>query len=243
MQNVMTTFTTTNPDPGKNPNSLLGQYFGGLGWPSYYNPNSNALLKIPSGATLLINSPLTGKTSPYTNGNFYLLTSGNNGNQILYNAHEDLTTTFPQNPIPPGTRATFKVSGEVTKDALTAIQNSINNGGKTWVLSNGLPNALNPVATITSVNPDDLTITVTLEQAIPNPVPNPGYSYTIVEQPSDPYTTQLTNLSYSWAQYYVTKFPGPSSLTINSVQVSPDTDDPSDTRILTFSADNQSKKL
>lgn len=240
MQKVMTTFTTTNSNPKVNPNSLLGQYFGGLGWPSYYNPGSNSLLKIPSGASLLINSPLTGKTSPYTNGNYYLLTSGNNGNQILYNAHEDLTTTGQPNPIPAGTQVTFNVSGEATQASLTAIQNSITNDGKIWVLSNGLPNSLNPIATINSVDPTNLTITVTLNQALPNPSPNPGYSYTIVEQPSDPYTTQLTNLWYSWAQYYVTKFPGPSSLTISNVTVSPDTDVKSDTRILTFTADNQS---
>ena len=43
----------------------LGQYFGGLGWPKYYNPDPTSLFKIPSGANILINSPLTTKTSPF----------------------------------------------------------------------------------------------------------------------------------------------------------------------------------
>ena len=67
----------------------LGQYFEGLGWPKYFNPNSDALLKIPSGANILINSPLTTSTSPF-DINHYLLTSGNDGKRIFYNAHEDL---------------------------------------------------------------------------------------------------------------------------------------------------------
>src|SRR5262249_32264661 len=131
MQGTMLAFTSDNP-PGQNVNGL-GPYFGSPGWPSYYNPDSNALLKIPSGASILINSPLTATTSPYTNGNFYLLTSGNNGTQILYNAHEDLTSTFPPGQIPAGTKVTFKVSGA----NLAAIKRQRG----TWVLSDSLNTA------------------------------------------------------------------------------------------------------
>ncbi len=60
----MMDFTSPNTKAKPN-NNGLGQFFGGLGWPKYYNPNNKALLKIPSGASVLINSPLLVKSSPY----------------------------------------------------------------------------------------------------------------------------------------------------------------------------------
>jgi hypothetical protein len=65
-------------------NQLLGQYFGGKGWPFYNIPNPtndpNAPLKIPSGANVFAQSPLKAVPSSYGNGQWqndkYMLSSG-----------------------------------------------------------------------------------------------------------------------------------------------------------------------
>jgi hypothetical protein len=224
MQNKILAFITNNTKKAPNENGL-GQYFGGLGWPKYYNPNSNALLKIPSGANILINSPLTTSTSPF-DINRYLLTSGNNGARIFYNSHEDL---YPASqPTNQGDNVTFKVSGA----NLAAIKNQ----GGTWVLSDSFNTGGNHqigTININSINVAAQTITVNLNQSIAN-LPS-GYSYVIVAPPSDPYTTKVTNLWYSWANFYVNQFsklPPPGDI---PATVSADTDSTTDTRILTLS--------
>jgi hypothetical protein len=225
MQNAMLNFTSNNSTLNG-----LGQYFGGLGWPKYYDPDPNALLKIPSGANILINSPLTTKTSPFDIRR-YLLTSGNDGNQFFYNAHEDLDPA--DQPTNAGDIVTFKVSGA----DLAAIKEA----GGTWVLSTAPQTAgNNTIGTINvkTINVAAQTITVTLNQSIKNE--SSGYSYLIVAPPADPYTTKLTNLWYSWANYYVEHFstlPAPGDI---SATVSADTDSSTDTRILTLgTADSQ----
>jgi hypothetical protein len=210
----------------------LGKYFGGLGWPKYYNPDSKALLKIPSGASILINSPLTTKTSPF-DINRYLLTSGNDGKRILYNAHEDLDP-LSQTPNK-GATVTFKVSGAVTGADLAAIKKQ----GGTWVLSTGFKTTgTNLIGTIDvdSIDATTKTMTVTLAQTIKN-LPS-GYSYDIVAPPTDPYATKLTDLWYSWAKYYedLPQFKNFTTQTL-SAKVTTDTDNnKNDYRILTFSS-------
>jgi hypothetical protein len=232
MQNKILAFITNNSKKAPNENGL-GKYFGGLGWPKYYNPNSNALLKIPSGANILINSPLTTATSPF-DINRYLLTSGNNGARIFYNAHEDLD---PLNqPTNQGDTVTFKVSGA----SLAAIKNQ----GGTWVLSDSFDtsgNHLIGTINVKTINVAAQTITVTLNQSIANL--RSGYSYVIVAPPSDPYTTKITNLWYSWANYYVNQFsnlPSPGEI---PATVSADTDSSTDTRILTLSTPQPQLKV
>ncbi len=225
MQTAMSDFTSNDSSTNG-----LGQYFGGLGWPKYYNPDRDALLKIPSGANILINSPLTTKTSPFDISH-YLLTSGNDGRKFFYNAHEDLDPADQSTN--QGDMVTLKVSGA----DLAAIKEQ----GGTWVLSTAPQTAGNNTIGTIDVNTIDVadqTITVTLNQSIAN---NPsGYSYLIVAPPADPYTTKLTNLWYSWANYYVNQFatlPAPGDI---SATVSADTDSSTDTRILTLAtADSQ----
>jgi hypothetical protein len=219
----------TSNDAAKNG---LGRYFGGLGWPKYHNPDSKALLKIPSGASILINSPLTTKTSPF-DINHYLLTSGNDGKRILYNAHEDL---YPLSQTPnKGATVTFKVSGAVTGADLAAIKKQ----GGTWVLSTGFKTTgTNLIGTIDvdSIDATTKTMTVTLAQTIKN-LPS-GYSYDIVAPPTDPYASKLTDLWYSWAKYYedLPQFKNFTTQTL-SAKVTTDTDNnKNDYRILTFSS-------
>lgn len=55
---------------------LLGNYFGGRGWPQYYQPDTSATgIKIPSGYHVFSDSPLKNGRSSYDQ-NKYLLTSG-----------------------------------------------------------------------------------------------------------------------------------------------------------------------
>ena len=71
MQNLIQDFIT-NTGPAS-----IGQYFGGEGWPSYFNPDG--ILKIPGGANIFGNSPLNGQLSSYFTfgqNNQYMLSSG-----------------------------------------------------------------------------------------------------------------------------------------------------------------------
>jgi hypothetical protein len=65
-------------------NQLLGQYFGGKGWPFYNIPNPtndpDAPIKIPSGANIFAQSPIKAVPSSYGDGQWqndkYMLSSG-----------------------------------------------------------------------------------------------------------------------------------------------------------------------
>ncbi len=176
----------------------------------------------------MINSPLTTKTSPF-DIRHYLLTSGNDGKQFFYHAHEDLDPlTQPTNK---GDTVTFKVPG-LSSAELAAIKAEKG----TWVLSNS-PNTggSNLVGTIVvaSIDPEKKTMKVELAQTLTRN--DGGYSFLIVAPPTDPYTTKMTDLWYSWANYYVSQFPNASPPAF-SATVSADTDKPADTRILTLAS-------
>lgn len=233
MQDTMKNFTTNNPK-GQNVNGL-GQYFAttnnpaGLGWPQYYNPNGNALLKIPSGASILINSPLTDQRSPYAQG-FYSLTS-NGAFQIQYGAN---ITSSTQN-LTPGVTAVFNVvySPDFTPADLQAMKNA---NVKWNIFFN-----TQPFGTIQSIDTTKGTITVLMNNTIK--YNSSGYAADFRAPISDPYVTKLTNLWYSWAQYYVNQFSGPKSVTIQaavSAQTFP-VNEPTDTRILTLDQANWAK--
>jgi len=216
----------TGNDPATNG---LGLYFTdqngqSLGWPEYYNPDPNAPIKIPSGASILINSPLTTKTSPF-DIHYYLLTSGNNGKRVFYDVHEDLSPQ--QQPLNSGAVVTFKV------DLSTADLAAIKSQGGSWVLNIGLNTAgaaLIGTIDVSSINPAQQTLSVKLARTID--YNRSGYSFNIVAPPTDPYSTKITNLWYSWADYYVKQFSG----TVPDVtgKVTADTDSPADTRIVTL---------
>src|SRR5262249_44188606 len=59
LQAAIREFTSDAPENG------LGRYFDGKGWPTFFNPNYDALdpsvgLRIPGGANILFDSPLAG---------------------------------------------------------------------------------------------------------------------------------------------------------------------------------------
>jgi hypothetical protein len=72
-------FVTNNPMS----KAFIGDYFGGNGWPQYYNPNPDTHV-IPSGANLFDNSPLDSRNPPDPNGvhtsHYSSLSAGGGGN-------------------------------------------------------------------------------------------------------------------------------------------------------------------
>jgi hypothetical protein len=222
LQNVVENFTSNTPQV-----SGLGQYFGGLGWPEYYNPGGN-LIKIPGGANILVNSPLTDKRSPY-NQQYFLLTS--NGVYAIQQGGLGVLSP-PNQPLSAGSTVTFKMtlSDTFTLADLQAMEQARVEQNATWnvFFNNQL------IGTIQDINPATLIVTVKLSQTIDN-LPS-GYALDFRAAVTDPYSTQLRDLWYSWASYYVNlpQFANLSPQQI-SATVSADTDSTADTRVLTLS--------
>jgi len=228
LQNKVVNFTSN--DPTKNG---LGQYFGGLGWPTYYDPTST-LAKIPGGANIFANSPLTDQRSPY-NQLFYLLSSAG-AFRIQYGTNGVLSPSS-QNPTS-GSTVTFQmnVSGpNFTPADLTAMQQALDNPKQPVAWNVFFNNNL--IGTITAIDTSTEIITVKLSQTIPN-LPS-GYSLDFRAPVNDPFATKLRDLWYSWANYYV-NLPQFQSFTPQGIKATVSADKDSlanakDTRILSFS--------
>lgn len=220
LQQVVKDFT------GKADASGLGQYFGGKGWPQYYNPVSQQV-KIPGGANILANSPLTNKRSPYDQ--LYNLLTSNGAIRIQYFTNGVLKP--PDQNLTAGSTVTFELtlSDAFTAADLQAMRDALANQNVAWnVFFNQ-----NPIGVIQAIDTATRIVTVKLSQTIENRPA--GYSLDFRAPVADPYATKLRDLWYSWANYYVNlaKFKtfGPVDI---SARVSADTDSPADTRVLTF---------
>jgi len=168
----------------------IGNYFGGKGWPSYYNSNSNDLV-IPSGANVFLDSPLTNARSPYAaDNNYYLLTSTNQGAGPIQLA--SLGATYAQ-----GNTIQFAPNYRAQLATLkTAFL-----GGET-INVDASKGDYPPGTTVTGVSPAKLTVTVSNshDDKISDGV------YNFVRPVNDYAVTAITKLFYSWAHYYVTQF-------------------------------------
>ncbi len=196
----------------------LGNYFGGRGWPTYFNPsysasNPQAGIRIPGGANILFESPLAGIRSsydqPYGPNNHWMLSSGGTG-PIQY--------ALGGNFVAPNQAVLVAVPG--IDQILQGLQPGMS------VTANGAA-----VGVIQSVDVATRTVTLSESPNIPDGTPE---TFVFFNPASDPYATQLTNLWYSWASYYQSLFQGvaPQTLTTN---VSSDTDNKAnDYRVLTF---------
>lgn len=219
IQAALKRFTSNGPGNG------LGTYFQvgnkDLGWPTFFNPNyatdPTAGLRIPSGANILLDSPLAAKKSnydrPFGATNHWMLSSGGN------------------KPVKASANATFYLPNKVvltpTKD-LPAILKQLHKGMTAVVNSK-------PVGTIKSIDAPTHTVYLDGAPSIPDKT---NASFDFFSPVSDPYATKITNLWYSWTSYYqnldVFKKFKPETLTAN---VSSDSDNGNnDYRILTFSA-------
>ncbi|MHB1556939.1 MAG: hypothetical protein ACYC61_05620, partial [Isosphaeraceae bacterium] len=165
----------------------LGNYFGGKGWPKYYNPNPGDVV-IPSGANIFLDSPLTNARSPYaSDNNYYLLGSTSYGAGPIQLASIGATYSqgdtihFDKNYLP----------------QLQIVKREID-AGKPLVILASL-NDYPPGTRITGVDLAKLTITVDHTNSGRT---NSGV-YDINRPVNDYAVTDITRLWYAWANYYV----------------------------------------
>jgi hypothetical protein len=181
-------------------NQLLGQYFGGKGWPFYNMTNDpNAPLKIPSGANVFAQSPLKGTPSSYGNGqwqnNKYMLSSG--GTEPISAAigwaggtpDQPGSTTLHLNLAEPDKIAFLKPGYLVTGIPPTPPPKTP-----------PLPNPIQDGTTLVQVI-DPAAGTVELSKPLVHPSADCAYQFT---RPVDDYASEaMIKLWYSWAQYYL----------------------------------------
>jgi len=168
----------------------LGAYFGGKGWPAYYNPNA-ADVVIPSGANVFLDSPLTDARSPYSpDNNYYLLGS----------------TSYGAGPIRLGSLGADYSKGNTIhfapnyKTDLESLKKAIDSGTTLNVVAS---EGDYPAGTkVTAVDPKALTVTV--DKSHRDEVK--GGVYDFVQPVNDYAATAITRLFYSWANYYVTHY-------------------------------------
>ena len=173
-------------------NQLLGQYFGDKrkGWPFYNIPNPTndpkAPRKIPSGANVFPESPLTDTRSTYNN-DIYMLSSGGAG---------EISVTIPWaggTPDRAGSEWLHLLSSQPLKFASIQIGNVVKgnpNPGKT--------NPIKPGTIVTGINAAEKSVKL----RPPLQATSDQCSYTF-SRPVDDYASEaMIRLWYSWAQYY-----------------------------------------
>jgi len=137
MQDVIQQFTHTDAkDPKQNPNSLLGMYFDGKGYPQFFNPDESiSATKLPSGQNVFNLSPFAEAKSSYVpQVNAYMLTSGGVGPISVAVGGDSLTdshaTKLPLNsdPIERDTLANRLMSLLATKEKIDFSINQVKKG-------------------------------------------------------------------------------------------------------------------
>lgn len=172
-------------------NKLLGQYFGGKGWPFYNFPNvivdPSVPIKIPSGANIFPQSPMKGlgDRSSYDNEK-YLLSSGGTGkiSETIGAAGDQSGLQNNQirfAPEQPQAKIDFIEVGQVATG---------NTAG---------PNPIPPATTVTAI--DATNRIVTLSNALVATAV--GSSVTCARPKHDYAAEAMIRLWYSWAQYYL----------------------------------------
>ena len=188
------------------PNALLGQYFGGKGWPYYNFPGAetdkNVMIKIPSGANIFPQSPILGVRSSYNDGvnwqtDKYMLSSGGTdpvkvsiGNSITVN--DAGSTTLNINEVDPEIKQKFAAIkvGDIVKGNPAPEKPA--------------PNPIQDGTTVTAVNPpsgNPVKYTVTLSKPLANTSDRTGFDF--IRPVSDYAASAMIKLWYSWAQYYL----------------------------------------
>jgi hypothetical protein len=170
---------------GNTGDAAIRDYFGGKGWPEYYNPEKSDVV-IPSGANLFLNSPLTDQRSPYDQ-NYYLLASTSNG----------------AGPISLASLGAVKAGGNKIHFAanyraqLQALKDQFGPKRPLDVIASKGDYA--PGTKVTDIDPEALTVTVNRTQS----GTTKGGVYDFVRPVDDYAVTDITKLWYSWAKYYV----------------------------------------
>jgi hypothetical protein len=166
---------------------ILGNYFGGKGWPEYYNPDASDLV-IPSGANVYQESPLTNAPSPYDSNRFLVSSNTNNGPiQIsLGGALLDGTKIIQFAPPQPD----MNLFNQLVKEMTVSLPDS---------------NLIPPGTTITNTGIENGRPFIELNQATGKSDNSNGFVVNFNTPVDDYAVTDITKLWYAWANYYVTK--------------------------------------
>jgi hypothetical protein len=167
--------------------ATIGDYFGGKGWPVFYNSSPNSVnLVIPSGASIFSYSPLTDSRSPY-NQNYYLLASTSNGAGPI----ETILSAFPDD----SKKLYINPSESPSKIAL--LQKGM------VVTGEGIKSQGTTVEEVHVTGPDAKKPYVVLNKAT-GKGGSSGATLTFKNPLNDYAVNDITKLWYSWANYYVT---------------------------------------
>jgi hypothetical protein len=181
-------------------NTLLGEYFGGKGWPYYNFPNPSNLktipMKIPSGANVFAQSPIKGVPSSYGDGTWetdkYMLSSG--GTAPIQTAIGWSGTVNNQ----PGSTV-INLDSINTQAKFAFIQPGYAVEGLPPAGNKGIRNPIQPGTTVVKVHPDDYTVEIS--KPLVAPVEACAFQFT---RPTNDYASEaMIRLWYSWAQYYL----------------------------------------
>lgn len=188
-------------DGDKNaPNTLLGWYFGGKGWPYYNIPNPthdpNAPLKIPSGANVFAQSPLKNTPSSYQTPDWqtvkYMLSSG--GTEPIFGTVGGSSTVDP----PGSTTLHLNVAGYPKEFAFIRPGYIVKGNPPD---NPPTPNPIQSGTTVLAVPPEAPDRTVTLSKPLVGSSANCSFTFT---RPVDDYASEaMIKLWYSWAKYYL----------------------------------------
>jgi hypothetical protein len=188
LQNRIKAFTANN-------NQLLGQYFGGKGWPFYNIPNPpDAPIKIPSGANVFAQSPIKAVPSSYGNGqwqnNKYMLSSGGTG---------PISATIGWAGGTPDRAGSTILHLNLAEPAKIAFLRKDYRVHGRPPESPPRPNPIQPSTTVKDVNRAAGTVTLSL----PLVASSEACAFTFTRPVDDYASDAMIKLWYSWAQYYL----------------------------------------
>jgi hypothetical protein len=207
----------------------IGSYFGGKGWPQYYNPNPDDFI-IPSGANVFDDSSLdfnVGRAPVHVSNydsNRFLLSSSNKapiqaggagvGDQGI--VHPDSPNKIFLNNPP----ATF----------FTDLEAMLKAGAVNVSLPSSPANVLSTVKSFNAKPQTGMPFVILDSPIAPNAPSGDVYQFTRTAK--DYASTTITNLWYSWAKYYVNQFSNktpPNPISGDLVFKNPDTGGPGTT--------------
>ena len=219
LQDAFTNFT--------GPNSSLGAYFGGQGYPSYFAPSGVATIKLPSGQNLFLQSPInTGsnlssfsinKTFPppppggsSLNLPLLALTDGGTGPFSLVSGGD----TDPNIPDPTPTQLILHHSTGADNYILQLLDQGIQTYqfGLAAIDGKAVPGG----TLISSMLQDPVTgqiVGVNLSQPL-NVSDPPKHTFTFNRPVMDPIAKSIASLWYSWANYYATTVPSSPAMNV-----------------------------
>ena len=173
MQDAIRAFTSGNPTVNG-----LGQYFDGKGYDKYHFPNEAVSgIKLPAGQNLIGHSPLRNVRSSYNNNQYMLVSGGTTNIEYFSGGVTNSTTTMKVND--PNVLKQLKPGMVVTSQGPTVD--------------------LRPGTTIAQIEPSKGLVLLN-QPAIASATLD---VYTFTRPVKDYVATKLTNLWYSWADYYV----------------------------------------